>query len=230
MRKEKTITIDGSFKKKFYNKIEHVIGESVRYNLVHEDEEYDELPSEGGEESIEPTDNQQQPPTGGLGDEPTPPPSPEDNPLVDNTPSPVEPEEPSVDEIQNEIIKHNIDAMKAIHAQFEELNNMYKSLNNKVESLNSEVEEVKEPTSGEKLMAKKYVSHPYYYNLNDVWNGNWFNEKYHTKDDDDNSVENDKPRNHGGGITELPDGTFIADFDDLIKHSKKDVNDSFNVY
>jgi hypothetical protein len=80
--------------------------------------------------------------------------------------------------------------------------------------LNAEVEEVREPTNGEKLMSKKDVSYPFYYNLNDVWKGNWFEKN--------REEENEK------GIRELPDGTFIADFDDLPEFSKTDIEQSFS--
>ena len=127
---------------------------------------------------------------------------------------PVEEPEAEVDEIQNEIIKHNIEAMKSIHSQLEDLNNSVKGLNAKLGELDADVEEVREPTNTEKLMAKKDVSYPYYFNLNDFWDGNWFNEQ--------REKANEK------GIKELPDGTFIADFDDLPEKSKIDVQSSFN--
>ena len=120
-----------------------------------------------------------------------------------------------VDTIQNDIIKHNIDAMKNIHDELESLNNTVQALNSKISSLNADVQEVREPSNGEKLMSKTNVSYPYYFNLNDFWNGNWFNEK-HGSD------------NQEGGVKELPDGTFVADFDDLPRKSKIDVQNSFN--
>ena len=119
-----------------------------------------------------------------------------------------------VDDIQNDIIKHNIEAMKSIHDQLEGLNATVLGLNAKLETLNADVEEVREPTNTEKLMSKKNVSYPYYFNLNDFWNGNWFTEQ--------REIE------HERGINELPDGTFVADFDDLPQKSKIDVQNSFN--
>jgi hypothetical protein len=124
------------------------------------------------------------------------------------------PVEPEVDVIQNDIIKHNIEAMKSIHTQLEDLNAMVQGLNGKLETLNADVEEVREPTNTEKLMSKKNVSYPYYFNLNDFWNGNWFTEKR----------ENEAEK----GIRELPDGTFVADFDDLPQKSRIDIQNSFN--
>ena len=127
--------------------------------------------------------------------------------------SPIEPVE-KVDDIQNDIIKHNIEAMKSIHDKLENLDSTVQGLNSKLDTLNADVEEVREPTNAEKLMSKKNVSYPYYFNLNDFWKGNWFEEKH--KDE----VEN--------GIRKLPDGTFVADFDDLPQESKTEVQDSFN--
>jgi hypothetical protein len=121
-----------------------------------------------------------------------------------------------VDDVQNDIIKHNIAAMQSIDDQLKSLNATVDGLNAKLESLNSDVEEVREPTNTEKLMSKKNVSYPYYFNLNDFWTGNWFDEK--------RSAEHEK------GVRELPDGSFIADFDDLPQKSKTDVQNSFNEY
>ena len=133
-----------------------------------------------------------------------------DDPLMG---APKEPEA-QVDEIQNDIIKHNIEAMKSIHDQLESLNTVVQGLNSKLGELNAEVEEVREPTNTEKLMSKTNVSYPYYFNLNDFWDGNWFNQKR------DEQMEK--------GVRELPDGTFVADFDELPQKSKIDVQNSFN--
>ena len=123
-------------------------------------------------------------------------------------------EVPSVDTIQNDIIKHNIEAMKSIHDQLEGLNMYVQGIDSKLVKLGSEVEEVKEPSDSEKLMNRSKVSYPYYFNLNDVWEDNWFEQKRES--------ENSK------GIRELPDGTFVGDFDDLPQKSKNDIQKSFN--
>jgi len=132
---------------------------------------------------------------------------------------PVEEIEPDagdqVDEIQNEIIKHNISAMKSIHGELESLGNVVKNLNTKLEDLNGEVEEVREPTNTEKLMTQKNVSYPYYFNLNDFWSNNWFDQKKEEKE-----VEK--------GINELPDGSYVADFDDIDNGSNFDITNSFD--
>jgi len=121
---------------------------------------------------------------------------------------------PPVDDIQNDIIKHNLAAMQAIHDQLEALNGYVNGLNDKMTLLSSDVEEVREPTNVEKLMNKTSVSYPYYFNLNDMWGDNWFSKQ--------REQENER------GIKELPDGTFVADFDDLPKSSKIDIEKSFN--
>jgi len=124
-----------------------------------------------------------------------------------------QPEEESVDKIQNDIIKHNIVAIHGIHDKLSELENYVKNLNDTVINLSKDVDEVKEPTTTEKLMSKKDVSYPFYYNLNDYWKGSAFEAQ--------REIANQK------GIKKLPDGTFIADFDDLPKYSNNDLNDAF---
>lgn len=121
--------------------------------------------------------------------------------------------EPEVDEIQNEIIKHNIEAMKGIHSQIESLTDLIQSLSTKFDVLNADVEEVREPSNVEKLMSQKEQSFPFSYNLNDYWGGNWFQEQYGQRDD---------------GIRELPDGTYIASFDDLPKQDMMNIEKSFD--
>lgn len=121
--------------------------------------------------------------------------------------------EPEVDDIQNEIIKHNTEAMRGIHDQMENLTNLIQSLSTKFESLSANVEEVREPSNVEKLMNQKEHSFPFNTNLNDYWGGNWYQEKQ-------NTFEN--------GIRELPDGTFIANFDDLPKQNHIEIDKSFD--
>ena len=200
------------------------VNESPKYrSLIDDGEEFDEIPKLTTEaDGVE--DNK-------SNDAPAPP--VESNPVPSEVPSPafdapdkgeeltpdnpddnINTPEPQVDNIQNDIIKHNIEALKNIHDRMESLNNIVMNLNSKVESLSSDVEEVREPSDGEKLMSKKEVSYPYYFNLNDFWKGNWFNQSH----------ENEVSK----GIRELPDGTFVADFDDLPQNSKTDIQNSFN--
>ena len=220
--------------RKFKYRVDYKVNESPKYRpLVNVGEEYDQLPltNEAGEQEDaeipgggatppEPSNAEPvagAPPAAGT---PTPEPAfaqggaaPEDG-TVPPEDGEMPPAEPQVDEIQNEIIKHNIEAMKSIHDQLEGLNQMTQQLNAQLKTLTADVEEVREPSNTQKLMSKTNVSYPYYFNLNDFWSGNWFNEK--------RAQENDK------GIKEMPDGSYVADFDDLPQKSKIDVQNSFN--
>jgi hypothetical protein len=226
--------------RKIKHRFDYQINESPRYQpLIGDSEEFDQVPvltNEAGEQEDAPKPEGQTPPAPSndqpigmdtpeaptpafdqSGEMPPPGTGAEDTniPPVSmggETPPPGTGTE--VNDIQNDIIKHNIEAMKSIHTELESLNNTVNGLNDKMSKLNAEVEEVREPTNSEKLMSKTNVSYPYYFNLNDFWSGNWFNEKR----------EEQKEK----GINELPDGTFIADFDDLPQKSKSDVLDSFN--
>jgi len=124
---------------------------------------------------------------------------------------PQEEQTPDVDAIQNDIIKHNLLAIKDIHSQLETLNSLADSLNSKLDIIAKDVDEVREPSNGEKLMNQSRVSYPYYLNLNDNWKDNWF----------DKSRETSQEK----GINKLPDGSYIADFDDLTKNN--DINKTF---
>jgi hypothetical protein len=246
MGNEKKINLPEEYLRKFKHRAGYVISESPKYRpLVGANEEFDEIPvltNEAGEQEDAP--KQGQVPSEPSNDQPqniepsTPTPAfdaeggeqPAEEPIDDTEPM-GEPDSPQaadpmgipapedaenqVDELQNEIIKHNIEAMKGIHDQLASLNSTIQGLNSKMEVLNADVEEVREPTSAEKLMNKSEVSYPYYFNLNDLWSDNWFDQKR-------GDFQNEK------GIKELPDGTYIADFDDLPQKSKTDVQDSFN--
>jgi len=133
------------------------------------------------------------------------------DPMVNNA----LPQEETTNEIQNDIIKHNIAAMHNLHDKISSLETYVNDLNKNVSILSTEVEEVREPTTSEKLMSKKDVSYPYYFNLNDFWKrGNWFDKSREEKNEH--------------GIRQLPDGSYVADFDDLPKYSSNDLNNSFN--
>ena len=79
-------------------------------------------------------------------DVPTPegelPPEGEIPPIEEPIPSP----ENEVDNIQNDIIKHNVEAMKGIQGELESLTNMVQGLNSKLGELDADVEEVREGT------------------------------------------------------------------------------------
>lgn len=214
-------------------KIGYKINETPRYRkLIDNGEVFDEIPNEM-EEQDENLPDPNKRPEGGEQVEPSndqpvglemPEPDTENQQVDDNVPEPAfanklpsneppVPTEQSVDEIQNEIIKHNIEAMKSIHQELENLNKIVNGLGDKFNTLTNDVEEVREPTDVEKLMNKSEVSYPYYFNLNDMWSDNWFTQ----------NREKEKSR----GIKELPDGTYIADFDDLKQYSDQDINNSF---
>jgi len=258
MEKDKKPNLSEEHLRKIMHRVGYEINESPRYTpLTSEADEFDEVPntnpnatldgqpSAGGQNLtfMEEAGDQEPPqkPQGavppapsndepmGIGDTPEQPAIDAPVPAFDDTggteqidsqplaggPMGVNPEQ-QVDELQNEIIKHNTEAMKSIHDQLEGMGALVQGLNAKMDELNADVEEVREPTNAEKLMSKTNVSYPYYFNLNDFWKGNWFNEK--------NGGEGESEQ----GIEELPDGTFIADFDDLPQKSKIDVQDSFN--
>ena len=124
----------------------------------------------------------------------------------------VQTQEKSADQIQNDIIKLNISAMQKMQKVVNDLGNTVDSLNVKVGELSSDVEEVREPTNVEKLVNKKEDSHPYYYNLDDMWKGNSFQAR--------------KNMEQNQGIIKLDDGSYIADFDNLPKHSNQEIIDS----
>lgn len=237
MKKENVNNLSEEIRKIKYH-IDYKINETPKYRpLVGANEEFDEIPqltNEAGEQENVPkpaggatgvvSTNTNTPTNAGIpAKTPVPafdktnnkPPVPDGDKLPTNSigTTLVEPSG-QIDDIQNEIIRHNIKAMKSIHDQLEGLNAMVMKLNAKLEQLNTDVEEVREPTNTEKLMNKTSVSYPYYFNLNDFWSGNWFNEK--------RNQEKEK------GIKELPDGTFVADFDDLPRKSKIDIQNSFN--
>ncbi len=236
MANEKQTVLSEEYLRKFRHRAGYVISESPKYRpLVNDSEEFDEVPvltTEAGEQEDAPKPEGQVPPAPSndvpqgaetpetpvpafdagaeppMGGDPMGAPA---DPMAN--PMGAEPEN-QVDDIQNEIIKHNIEAMKSIHDQLESLNSTITGLNSKMEVLAADVQEVREPTNSEKLMNKTNVSYPYYFNLNDFWQGNWFNEKR-------DSVQEK-------GIKELPDGTFVADFDDLPQKSKMDIQNSFS--
>ena len=180
------------------------VGQGANFNTMmgeqEDEEETPDTPAPEGEEMPEPPA-----PAYAGGEEGMPPPE-----AGMGEPAP----QPEVDEIQNEIIKHNIEAMKSIQMELQNLNSTVTGLNSKLAELNADVEEVREPTNAEKLMNKTDVSYPYYFNLNDFWKDNWFDQKR------DEAEEK--------GIRELPDGSYIADFDSLPKASKIDIDKSFN--
>lgn len=244
MANEKKSMLPEEYLRKFKHRTGYVISETPKYRpLVGIGEEFDDIPvvtNEAGEQEDAPKPQGAVPPApsndvpqnaeppvpafdaeGGAeppADEPI---TPEGEPQAADAGMGMPPAESStpdagieVDNIQNDIIRHNIEAMKSIHDQLESLNTTIQGLNTKIGELNADVEEVREPTNAEKLMNKTDVSYPYYFNLNDLWQDNWFEQK--------RGAEMNK------GIKELPDGSYVADFDDLPQKSKIDIQNSFN--
>lgn len=141
----------------------------------------------------------------------TPPPMPEPPPMQPE-PIGVTPMEPSKDELQKEIMRFQLDAMKKMSQKIDQLEGIVSSLNSQQAELYSEVEKVKDPSDVEKFAERKQDSSPYYFNLNDLWNGNTFQARM----DNFNSK----------GIMKTEDG-YVADFDQLPKLSQYQVKDSF---
>jgi len=235
MENEKNTKLLEEQLRKFKFRVDYKINESPKYRaLVQDGEEFDNIPltNEAGEqEDAEIPGGGRVPPEATVDDtnapdQPIPTATPPDagaQPEVPEDPNAVNPmgaemnapsEQPEVDDIQNEIIKHNIEAMKSIHDKLNNLDVTIQGLNSKMDVITADVEEVREPSNSEKLMSRTNVSYPYYFNLNDFWKGNWFDEK--------------RTEQQEKGITELPDGTYVADFDDLPQKSKADVQNSFN--
>lgn len=232
MKNDKKNNLSKEHLRKIKHRVDYIINESPKYRpLVNDGDEYDDVPpltnEAGDQEDAEKAGGGEVPPAP-SNDQPigTDAPIPAFDktgeeggdvpvePMTGEAPMPPAEPEQQVNDIQNDIIKHNIEVMKSIHDKLESLDTTVQGLNAKLDTLNADVEEVREPTNSEKLMSKTNVSYPYYFNLNDFWSGNWFNEK--------RNKEMEK------GINKLPDGTFVADFDDLPQKSKMDVQDSFN--
>ena len=243
----KSILLQEQIRKIKY-KTNYIIGESPRYrSLIDGTEEFDNVPTEiyntndgqpvpqspaftneAGEQEDAPKPEGQTPPEASNS-------QPIDNskPLSDvnaNDDSEENPEDADsmggtanpagdkmdVNAIQNDIIKHNIAAMQSINDELKSLDATVNALNSKMDILSADVEEVREPTNGEKLMNKTKTSYPYYFNLNDLWS--------------ENSFEGRRKQEKENGLRKLPDGTFIAEFDDLPQSSKQDVQASFSSF
>jgi hypothetical protein len=135
-------------------------------------------------------------------------------------PAPVEPtmsqDAVDIDKKQTDLLALQLDVMNKLNDKVKELDSLFANLDSKYQQLNKDVEEVKEPTNQEKLMSRKQDSHPFYYNLNDLWKDNWFEARRDQYDEK--------------GIVKLDNGTYIADFDNLPKLSDKEIRDSFLYY
>jgi len=254
MGNEKKKNLSEEHLREFKYRVNYVVNETPKYrSLVGTNEEFDEVPAvtnEAGEQEDaeklggmtppEPSNDQPismddagmppEDPAAAPAPEPSalPPQGAPEDPMGDPMGAPAEdpamaadpmaapPAQPDnqVDELQNEIIKLNIQTMRTINDKLANMDANFAAMNAKMEALNANVEEVREPTDSEKLMNKTSVSYPYYFNLNDFWKDNWFDQQ--------------RAEGQEQGIKELPDGTYVADFDDLPQQSKIDIDNSFN--
>lgn len=116
------------------------------------------------------------------------------------------------DQLQRDLMKFQLDAMKKMSQKIDQLESFIDGLNAQQAKLYSEVEKVKDPSDAEKFAERKEDSSPYYFNLNDMWNDNVFQGKM----DNFNSK----------GIVKTKDG-YIADFDTLPKLNSYEIKNSF---
>lgn len=197
--------------------------QGLNSNAIFEDDEEnpeEDLPPALGDEEV--TDDAI---AADMGGEESTPEGGEEAPADDVVPdeeAPISPEmepeatgEPSVNELQNDLIKLNISAMQQMNDKIASMENSLIQMTSKMQQFDKEVEEVREPTNVEKLMNKKADSHPYYYGLNDMWEGNWFQARRDEVGD--------------RGMKQLEDGTYVADFDTLPKYTDQEIKKSFNV-
>ncbi len=154
------------------------------------------------------------------GSEPMPsaPTSPEagisEPPMGEPAPAPME-MGPSKDELEKQVLQLQLAAMHKMSDKIQDLEAFIETLNCKLDSFAADVEEVKEPTHIQKFMDRKEDSHPYYYNLNDLWSNNTFNARVD---------------NFSKGYQESPEGGYVADFDNFQTLSPQELKQSFNEF
>ena len=140
---------------------------------------------------------------------------------MDVDPMGAEPMQPDADqereEIQNQLIKLQLSALEQMNDKMKMMDMTMGELKGVMGQLSQDVEEVREPTNVEKVEARKEDSHPYYYRLNDLWQGNSFQARM-----DDGKTEGEF------GMKELEDGTYVADFDSFPDLNDMDLKKSFN--
>jgi hypothetical protein len=113
---------------------------------------------------------------------------------------------------EKKVLELQLDALKKMSYKIEDLGASIDSLNQRMEIYSNEVEEVREPSDMEKFENRKVDSHPYYFNLNDLWDNNNFKARMDQ---------------FSKGYVKTKDG-YIADFDDLDKLPPHEVKASFN--
>jgi hypothetical protein len=213
----------------------YVVNESPQYRPIMDDSSFDSIPEEwrmkeadAPAQSPEPAPTSTPAPASGATATPpaaaapaTPPPAPEPpmpqpdvsmpEPMAPPMPEPA-PVQANTDQLQNDVMRLQLDAMKKMTEKIEQLESLVTSLNSQQAQLHDEVEKVKDPSDVEKFNERKQDSSPYYFNLNDMWNGNTFQGRM----DNFNSK----------GIVKTEDG-YVADFDQLPRLSPYEVKNSF---
>jgi len=126
-------------------------------------------------------------------------------------PAPIAPAT-SPDQVQNDVMKLQLDALKKMSDKIEDLGSAVDSINQRMEIYGDEVEKVREPSDMEKFDNRKNDSSPYYFNLNDLW------------DKDNFKARMDQ---FSKGYVKTEDG-YVADFDDLPKLAPHEVKASFD--
>jgi len=165
-------------------------------------------------------------PVGAPTAEPTPAATgtPETDPNVEITTAPSTQPDPSAmpmgDEMppapeetpEKKVLELQLDALKKMSYKIEDLGASIDNLNQRMEIYSNEVEEVREPSDMEKFENRKVDSHPYYFNLNDLWDNNNFKARMDQ---------------FSKGYVKTEDG-YVADFDDLPKLAPHEVKASFD--
>lgn len=194
--------------KKILHKSDYILSETAKYHPVLDEVENDDiLPDEISKNIDSPEDKSNDDIEIGndaVGDNTNV--EPQQDAILEPTPKMSEPQEvpdtqESIDKVQNEILKLNLETMKKVQTEIDSLNSKLDELSNSVGILNQDVEEVKEPTDIEKLTSRKIDSHPYYMNLNDMWY--------------DGAFQGRRDQFEEKNMKKLDDGTYIADFDTI---------------
>ena len=120
------------------------------------------------------------------------------------------------EELQNSLIKLQVSALEQMNSKMQMMDVTMGELKGVMGQLSQDVEEVREPTNVEKVAARKEDSHPYYYRLNDLWQGNTFQARM-----DGSETEGEY------GMKQLEDGTYVADFDSFPELNDMDLKKSF---
>jgi hypothetical protein len=126
------------------------------------------------------------------------------------------------EDIQNELLKLQVSAMRKMSDKISELENAITDMNMAMVKLENEVDTVREPSPIEKLENRWQDSYPFKYTLSDIWDGNVFQGR---KDlfDDSSVTKGD------AAIVKTADG-YEAEYDKMPKLNDFDLKKSFEVY